>query len=507
MNGNVLLAPRLMQRLGQILRRLFQVEIYLCDGLEALRYQPETQDQSAPGQVLWVRVDENEDFQSALTQAVNHANKSQEVGSFHPGPEQRGSFYVVPLQPGSGQSGALVIYPIIPDCGAHPEKTLNIAESTPLRPALAPLKTLTREQTEIFRELSAVLGEELLRNQPTFLSLKPAAESLAQTAGSRRSYDDMIGFSAPMQELYCWLDRIRDTQSTILIQGENGTGKELIARSIHAHSQRQKRAFVTVNCSAYNENLLDSELFGHVRGSFTGAVNNKKGLFETANGGTLFLDEVGDMPSSMQVKLLRVLQEGVLTPVGGSTEKKVDVRVLAATHQDLKTQMERGAFREDLYYRLNVINLIVPPLRERREDVSLLVEHFLVQGCQEKQLAAKMLAPKSREILLQHAWPGNVRELKNEIERLIVLSGDQTVILPELLSPRLLESKAKSSHHRTSGRLKDALEALEKQLIGEGLVRTNWNKSRLSKELGISRAGLILKVEKYALDKRHLRRE
>jgi transcriptional regulator with PAS, ATPase and Fis domain len=266
---------------------------------------------------------------------------------------------------------------------------------------------------------------------------------------------------------------------------------------------------VTVNCSAFNENLLDSELFGHVKGSFTGAIKDKKGLFEAADKGTLFLDEIGDMSPTMQVKLLRVLQEGTLTPVGGTEVRKVDVRVVAATNKDLKEMVEQGLFREDLYYRINVINLVVPPLRDRKEDIPILVEHFLARNCKEKNLPVKQLAKRAMEKIFDYPWPGNIRELENEIERVIVLAGEEHRVSADLLSQRIRDfgENTKVQGVRVAGKLKDALEELEKTMIKEGLRRTNWNKSRLAKELGISRAGLIMKVEKYGLDKRRIPRQ
>jgi two-component system response regulator HupR/HoxA len=318
----------------------------------------------------------------------------------------------------------------------------------------------------------------------------------------------MIGKSKPMQDVYSMLDKIKNSESTVLVQGENGTGKELIARAIHFNSPRKDAAFVTVNCSAFNENLLDSELFGHVKGSFTGAIKDKKGLFEAADKGTLFLDEIGDMSPTMQVKLLRVLQNGALTPVGGTEVRTVDVRVVAATNKDLKEMVEIGTFREDLYYRINVINLVVPPLRNRKEDIPVLLDHFLARGCKEKSLPLKTFAKRAMEKIFDYPWPGNIRELENEVERLIVLSGEDPRVPAELLSQRIRDfgENSKVQGVRVAGKLKDALEELEKTMIREGLRRTNWNKSRLAKELGISRAGLIMKVEKYGLDKRKLAR-
>jgi len=310
-----------------------------------------------------------------------------------------------------------------------------------------------------------------------------------------------------MQTLYSLLDKIKGADSTVLIQGENGTGKELIAKAIHYNSLRKDKAFIIQNCSAFNDNLLESELFGHVKGSFTGAIRDKKGLFEMADKGTFFLDEIGDTSPTMQVKLLRVLQEGTFLPVGATESRRVDVRIVAATNRNLKEMVENGTFREDLYYRLNVINLGVPALRERKEDIPFLAEYFINRAQPDVDAAnKKVLTKRALEKLYDYAWPGNVRELQNEMERLIVLAGAETKITADMLSPKILElgDKNKVQGARLHGKLKDALEDLEREMIKEGLRRTGWNKSKLAKELGISRAGLIMKVEKYGLDKRKM---
>ena len=258
-----------------------------------------------------------------------------------------------------------------------------------------------------------------------------------------------------------------------------------------------------INCGAFNENLLESELFGHAKGSFTGAIKDKKGLFEEAHGGTLFLDEIGDTSMTMQVKLLRVLQEGSFTPVGTTQVKTADVRILAATNRDLAGMVKSGQFREDLYYRLNVINVTVPPLRSRKEDILILCDHFLQQNAKQLKTPLKTISKACLEKLINYDWPGNVRELENEIERLCVLAGDEADLAADYLSPRILESSGnKFPGYRVDGKLKDALEDLEKQMIQEGLEKFRYNRSRLAKELGISRAGLIMKIDKYGLDKR-----
>lgn len=374
--------------------------------------------------------------------------------------------------------------------------------------AVSRLRVFSEGEKKYFYELVDLVAQEIVTFHTEISKREERINALNNQLGSRYRYDSMIGKSKPMQDLYGLLDKIKSSESTVLVQGENGTGKELIARAIHFNSPRKDAQFVTVNCSAFNENLLDSELFGHVKGSFTGAIRDKKGLFEVADKGTLFLDEIGDMSPTMQVKLLRVIQEGTLTPVGGTEQRKVDVRVVAATNKDLKEMVEQGLFREDLYYRINVINLVVPPLRDRKEDIPILVDHFLSRGCKEKSITLKALAKRAIEKIFDYPWPGNIRELENEIERLIVLSGDEPRIAAELLSQRIRDfgETSKVQGVRVAGKLKDALEELEKTMIREGLRRTNWNKSRLAKELGISRAGLIMKVEKYGLDKRKIAR-
>lgn len=359
-----------------------------------------------------------------------------------------------------------------------------------------------------FSELVELVAQEIVTLHVEISSRENKITELNKELGNRFRYDNMIGKSKPMQSLYALLDKIKFADSTVMIQGENGTGKELIAKSIHYNSNRKDRNFVIQNCSAFNDNLLESELFGHVKGSFTGALKDKKGLFEMADKGTFFLDEIGDTSPQMQVKLLRVLQEGTFTPVGSTEMRKVDVRIVAATNRNLREMVEQGTFREDLFYRLNVINIRVPPLRERKEDIPVLVEYFLSKIAETSGKPKKQLMGRTVEKLYDYPWPGNVRELQNEIERLCVLSGEEVKINHEILSPKILElgEKNKVQGSRLHGKLKDALEDLEREMIKEGLRRTGWNKSKLAKELGISRAGLIMKVEKYALDKRKLAR-
>lgn len=374
--------------------------------------------------------------------------------------------------------------------------------------SLSKLAYLNDQERDHFCELVGLVAEEIVTLHLEITRREDRISELQKEIGSRYKYDNMIGKSKPMQSLYALLDKIKNADSTVLIQGENGTGKELIAKAIHYNSPRKDKAFVIQNCSAFNDNLLESELFGHVKGSFTGAIKDKKGLFEVADKGTFFLDEIGDTSPQMQVKLLRILQEGTFTPVGSTEMHKVDVRVIAATNRNLKEMVEQGTFREDLYYRLNVINTRVPPLRERKEDIPLLAEFFLHKACDAQNRSKVMLTKRALEKLYDYPWPGNVRELQNEMERAVVLAGEETKILPEMLSPKIMEiaEKSKVQGARLQGKLKDALEDLEREMIKEGLRRTGWNKSKLAKELGISRAGLIMKVEKYGLDKRKMAR-
>lgn len=317
-------------------------------------------------------------------------------------------------------------------------------------------------------------------------------------------FGSIIGQSEPMQELFRTLDKVVASDSTVLIQGENGTGKELVAREIHRNSARRGQPLIVQNCSSLNDNLLDSELFGHKKGAFTGAVADKRGLFEAADGGTFFLDEVGEMSPALQVKLLRVLQEGTFLPVGGTEVRQVDVRVVAATNRDLWGMVEAGSFREDLYYRLNVMDVRVPPLRERKEDIPVLADHFLKQHAGGRQVGAKRLSQSCVQRMMGYEWPGNVRELENEVERMVALAGSEAVIEESLLSPRIRQGSRESVARMATrrGSMPEAVEALEKAMIYEALRRTRWNKTRAARDLDISRRNLIRKVKRYKLDRR-----
>jgi len=318
----------------------------------------------------------------------------------------------------------------------------------------------------------------------------------------RTSYHGIFGAATAMQELYGLLDRIAPSDSTVLIHGENGTGKELVAHAIHRRSERRDRRFVVTNCSAFNDNLLDSELFGHKRGAFTGAVADKPGLFELADLGTFFLDEIADMSPALQVKVLRVIQEGTFNRVGDTETRKVDVRIIAATNRDLVAMVANGQFREDLFYRVNVIAVALPPLRDRRDDIPLLIENFLARH-RRGNGRPKRLTGECTAQLLAYPWPGNVRELENEIERLVVLAGDAPTIDADLLSPRIrhytpvVDDETESD----SQSLPAAVEALEKRMIGAAMRRHHGNKTRVAEELRVSRRNLIRLVQKYQLEK------
>ncbi len=357
--------------------------------------------------------------------------------------------------------------------------------------------------TKTAPDLSAAL--ELARAE-----LEREHERGHESSAARKPAPALIGESAPMQQITRMIEKVAPAQCTVLITGENGTGKELVAQAIHRASPRAHKPFVAANCSAFNDNLLESELFGHRRGSFTGAHGDKRGLFEEADTGTFLLDEVGDMTPALQVKLLRVLQEGTFLPVGGTQTKKVDVRIIAATNKDLGAMVKAGTFREDLYYRLHVVALRTPPLRERGSDVDVLIEHFM------RRLAArhgttKTLADATLRKLRAHRWPGNVRELQNEIERLWVLSGPEREITPEHLSRAIYNAGTAAVQPITAAHGKEAelesegetlavsLERFERGVIERALERAQNNRTRAALALGVSRRNLIRKLQALGL--------
>jgi len=290
------------------------------------------------------------------------------------------------------------------------------------------------------------------------------------------------------------------SDSNVVIEGETGTGKELIARAIHAHSSRSGGAFIPVNCGALPENLLESELFGHARGAFTGAVAAKKGLLEEADRGTFFLDEVGEMPTSTQVKLLRALQDGEVRRVGSNVSIRVSVRIIAATNGSLSDLIKEGRFREDLYYRLNVIPIVIPPLRERREDILPLAERFLQEYCGNMKKDVESFSPEAVNILLNYGWPGNVRELRNVVERAVVLSRSKIVPPDNLVIIRSGEEPALRNEGRNTGE-RATLSELEKEYIIDVLNECSWNRMTAAEVLGIGRSTLWRKMREYGIDK------
>ncbi len=309
---------------------------------------------------------------------------------------------------------------------------------------------------------------------------------------------EIIGKSEEIERVFGMVDKVADTDSTILVCGESGTGKELVARAIHYRSGRSNAPFVSINCGALPENLLESELFGHVKGSFTGAIKDKDGLFKVASGGTFFLDEVGETSPAIQVKLLRVLQEREIIPVGGTSPIKVSARLIAATNADLEKAVNAETFRADLYYRLNVIPITIPPLRHRRDDIPLLVNHFL-RMTSEKTGKNKTISNEAMELLKNYDWPGNVRELENIIERAVILQDGDHVDLCDLPDKIRLQSKEKRKIVMDKAQM--TLEELEKEYLISVLEESNWQKKRASSILGINASTLYRKIQRYGLDR------
>jgi len=310
---------------------------------------------------------------------------------------------------------------------------------------------------------------------------------------SKYQFENFIGRTPQILQVYKTIAKVANTKSTVLIYGESGTGKELVARSIHYNSQRNQRPFIPVDCASLVETLLETELFGHVRGAFTGALSAKKGLFEEADGGTLFIDELSNLNLSLQTKLLRFLQDHEIKRVGGTENIKVDVRVIAATNQPLEPLIKKGTFREDLFYRLNVVSITLPPLRERKEDIPLLANHFLQKFSGEHHKAISHISPEAMEILMRYDWPGNVRELENTIERAMILSP-HPIILPEDLPQKILGSEPAGTSPYSEKSL--SLKEVEKRHILKVLQETHGNKKKAAEILGIDRTTLYRILDK-----------
>ena len=313
-------------------------------------------------------------------------------------------------------------------------------------------------------------------------------------------FEDILAKSQKMQDIFRTISKIAEYKTTVLVAGESGVGKELVARAIHHRSSRRGGPFVAVNCGAIPENLLESELFGHKKGAFTDAVHDRRGLFEEADGGSLFLDEIGELPLALQVKMLRVLEDEKIRRVGDTRDLKVDVRIITATHRDLTAETKAGRFREDLFYRLNVLPILVPPLRDRREDIPLLIDHFVARNNSRLGTSIRGLDTESRRLLFEYPWPGNVRELENTIERAMVLAeGDQ--IVAQDLPDRLREARDPVQMQLASGELsvKKTMRIIEEILIRRALQKTKGNRTRAAEVLEISHRALLYKIKDYQI--------
>lgn len=352
--------------------------------------------------------------------------------------------------------------------------------------------SLAVERSRLVQKLRA--AEERLRKENAFLKTREESRRVG------KGEQEIIGNSAAMRTMFDQLAKVVDTRVTVLITGETGSGKELIAAAVHYRSRRRGQLFVTQNCAALPDNLLESELFGHRKGSFTGAIEDKKGLFEIADGGTLFLDEVTEMPAPLQGKLLRVLQEGEIRPVGATHERRVNVRIVAATNRDIEKEVGQGRFREDLFYRLNVFPIRVPPLRERREDVPLLAAHFLDRIGTELGKSVPGFSQQAMELLTAYTWPGNVRELQNEIQRVAIEIAPGEFVTPDLLSPRIRRIEGVIERaNPTKGSLKEVMDQVERWLLVEALREHDNNKTAAARTLGITREGLHKKLRALGL--------
>jgi DNA-binding NtrC family response regulator len=342
------------------------------------------------------------------------------------------------------------------------------------------------------------VNEDLLQSVKNALrqrELFSENRALRRELDKKYSFSEIIGTSEALQSVFRLIEKVSATNTNILIQGESGTGKELVARAIHHHSQRSAKPFLALNCGALPESLLESELFGHTKGSFTGATADKKGLFRTAEGGTVFLDEIGEVTQPMQVRLLRALQEHEVTPVGSSVPVKFDARIIAATNRDLEKEVEKGSFREDLFYRLNVIEIWLPPLRDRREDIALLVKYFVKQVAKEQQTNEKPVSPEALSALINYNFPGNIRELQNAIERAFTLSDAEITV--ENLPPRIRDTARHALPVRDTEGFRPTLEEMERRYIFDIMASVNHDKTAAANILGIDLSTLYRKLKRY----------
>ena len=329
-------------------------------------------------------------------------------------------------------------------------------------------------------------------------ALRDENRQLKEELGRRYEYDNIIGRSEPMQEIFATIERVAPTRATVLLAGESGVGKDLIARAIHFHSPRRDRPLVKINCTAIPENLMESELFGYEKGAFTGAVTSKPGKFEQADTGTVFLDEIGDVPGPIQVKLLRILQEREFERLGSNVTRHTDVRIIAATNQDLHAALEQGTFREDLYYRLNVVPLNIPPLRERKQDIPFLANHFIRKLAADSGSAVESITDAAMERLMAYHWPGNVRELENVIERSLVLCRGSQLDAGDVRLESAPRPRSQNGQHFLPEGL--TLDQYEQELIREALRRADGNKSHAARLLGLTRNALRYRLTQMGLE-------
>jgi two-component system, NtrC family, response regulator AtoC len=331
-------------------------------------------------------------------------------------------------------------------------------------------------------------------------ALRDENRQLREELGRRYAFDNIVGHSAAMQEIFATVVRVAPTNATVLLAGESGTGKDLIARAIHYHSPRRDRPFVKINCSAIPENLMESELFGFEKGAFTGAIQSKPGKFEQADTGTAFLDEIGDVPASVQVKLLRVLQEREFERLGSNKTRRIEVRIVAATNQDLRAALEQGTFREDLFYRLNVVPMNIPPLRERKEDIPFLAEHFVQKLARDSGSSVESITEAAIQKLMEYHWPGNVRELENVVERSLVLCAGTKLDASDIkLDPHERARPVAAGSFLPEG---TTLDEYEQSIIREALTRSNGNKSQAARLLGLTRNALRYRLSQMGIEDR-----
>jgi transcriptional regulator with GAF, ATPase, and Fis domain len=359
---------------------------------------------------------------------------------------------------------------------------------------------------QTIRKLNATLGEKVRKiedQQQQILVLQKQLVNenryLKEEIRERYNFREVVGSSTAIKDVLKMVEKVANTQSVVLVRGESGTGKELIARAIHYVSDRRNGPFVKVNCAALSEGVLESELFGHERGAFTGAIRQKVGRFELANGGTVFLDEIGDVPLKTQVRLLRVLQEKEFERVGGNETVQVDVRVIASTHRDLEELIKDRHFREDLFYRLNVISLVIPPLRERKEDIYELAIHFLNKYNREVGKNLRYIDDEAMQLLVNHSWPGNVRELENMIERAVVLGEGECVTVKDLPFGQIARPEAVWSGPGGGSTLPETLDSYERDRLRAAVAEFNGNRSAAARSLGLKRTTFISKLKKYGL--------